>query len=206
MHHLPFRQAYRSSSLRFSGNWYFEAILLYVTVPLSRILEPMCYCQNHSVLPRVIIPLNALFDVMGLESFIFILDVTFLASPWTAYVVNYQSRLSCFPSYAWKTEFCGFGGWSVLRLMRSFIKKEGMVYYEIIHSICITNFIPKIVIYGRYGYYIRWFNTRLRCARHLASQQGATMAFITFLAFPLNGFCFLPFNHSVVCIDSVFYI
>ena len=43
----------------------------------------------------------------------------------------------------------------MLRLMRSFIKKEGMVYYEIIHSICITNFIPKIVIYGRYGYYIR---------------------------------------------------
>ena len=34
-----------------------------------RILEPMCYCQNHSVLPLVIIPLIALFEVMGLESF-----------------------------------------------------------------------------------------------------------------------------------------
>ena len=34
----------------------------------------------------------------------------------------------------------------MLRLMRSFIKKEGMVYFEIIHSICITNFIPKIVM------------------------------------------------------------
>ena len=91
---------YRSSSLRISGNCYFEAVLLYFAVPLSRILEPMCYCQNHYVLPLVIIPLIALFDVMGLESFIFILDVTFFVSPWTAYVVNYQSRLSCFPSYA----------------------------------------------------------------------------------------------------------
>ena len=60
-----------------------------------------------------------------------------------------------FPKLCLFTKFCRFGGWPVLRLMRSFIKKEGMVYYEIIHSICITNFVPKIVIYGRYGYYIR---------------------------------------------------
>ena len=121
VHHLPFRQVYRAGSLRISGNYYFEAVLLYFTVPLSRILEPMCYCQNHSVLPLVIIPLIALFAVMGLESFYLL----FLFPP-------------------------ELGGWSVLRLMRSFIKKEGMVYFEIIHSICITNFIPKIVIYGRY--------------------------------------------------------
>ena len=81
VHHLPSRQVYRAGSLRISGNCYFEAVLLYVTVPLSRILEPMCYCQNRSVLPLVIIPLIALFDVMGLESFIFILDVTFFVSP-----------------------------------------------------------------------------------------------------------------------------
>lgn len=145
---MPFRQVYRSSSLWISGNCYFEAVLLYVTVPLSRILEPMCYCQNHSVLPLVIIPLIALFDVMGLESF-YLLFLFPPELPMLSTINHGCPKLWLF------TEFCGFGGWSVLRLMRSFIKKEGMVYYEIIHSICITNFIPKIVIYGRYGYYIR---------------------------------------------------
>ena len=156
VHHLPSRQVYRSGSLRISGNCYFEAVLLYVTVPLSRILEPMCYCQNHYVLPLVIIPLIALFDVMGLESFIFILDVTdFFCFPLNCLCCQLSITAVVFPKLCLFTEFCGFGGWSVLRLMRSFIKKEGMVNYKIIHGICITNFIPKIVIYGRYGYSIR---------------------------------------------------
>lgn len=121
----------------------FSHIGTYVLLP-----EPFCLTSSYYTFDRT-------FRRCGFGVLYFYIRCYFFCFPLNCLCCQLSITAVVFPKLCLFTEFCGFGGWSVLRLMRSFIKKEGMVYYEIIHSICITNFIPKIVIYGRYRYYIR---------------------------------------------------
>ena len=76
VHPLLSKQAYQSSSLGILGDWYSDAVLVYLTVPLSVRLESVY------VIAKIILTYNqyffflSLFHLLGLEYFSFVLDIS----------------------------------------------------------------------------------------------------------------------------------
>ena len=122
VHHLPFRQVYRAGSLRISGNCYFEAVPGLFSFTLR--FHFLAY-WNLCVIARTILSYLQLLYLWSHFSTLWVWSpfIYFFCFPLNCLCCQLSITAVLFLKLCLFTEFCGFGGWSVLRLMRSFIKK-----------------------------------------------------------------------------------